>query len=231
LDILPGRGHGVIGTPQLIDGLLYFAGTSDGQDVNLWRTDGTAEGTYELADVYPVFKPPYYDTDVLTDTAFYFVGGGAAGREVYQLMRDSTQEVSLYADINPGPGSSAATDLQGSSEGIYLRARTEDGGAMQLIYLTASLPEPPVSTTGFSEATTARVYPNPATNWLHIAVERPDEFTSAFLYDGLGRSVMEQPFSGTSVRFNVANLPAGSYFVSLISASGYSVVQPVVVRK
>ena len=59
-----------------------------------------------------------------------------------------------------------------------------------------------------------RVYPNPATNQLHITSTIPATFV---LYDLLGRTVRQVGLSNGTVQISVLGLPAGTYFYQIIN--------------
>lgn len=69
-------GVSIVGEPVLLDGALLFSGRDQAGDVELWRTDGTAQGTVRVLDIDPsVSSGPNYLTLLGTHLYFTAVGG------------------------------------------------------------------------------------------------------------------------------------------------------------
>ncbi len=108
--------------------LLYFFGTTEEEGRELWRTDGTEEGTFLLADVRP--GPEGQATYVVWGTPDCMVGSpagnalcfaaddGVSGVEPWRT--DGTPEGTFrVADLNPGPATSQPMFL-GEAGGGFL---------------------------------------------------------------------------------------------------------------
>ena len=53
-DIRPGNAHsGAPSHPVVINGIAYFGAADGTNGFELWRTDGTEDGTYMVKDIYP----------------------------------------------------------------------------------------------------------------------------------------------------------------------------------
>ena len=90
-----------------LDGLLYFTGYERTHGRELWRSDGTEEGTRVAVDIYPgpgSSRPT--DLRAIDGTLFFSaVGPGDQGREPWRT--DGTPEGAWQvADIRPGEGGS-----------------------------------------------------------------------------------------------------------------------------
>lgn len=71
-----------------------------------------------------------------------------------------------------------------------------------------------------NEALAASVYPNPATNQLHIIAQQTGiNGSHILLYDVVGKLVLQQAISSDNTVISVANLPAGIYWYVLQSAN------------
>lgn len=64
---------------------------------------------------------------------------------------------------------------------------------------------------------TMKLYPNPAHDWLHVDVDGGKLHTIG-LMDPMGKILMEEQTTEGSVRFDVANLPSGTYVVKIVTA-------------
>ncbi len=96
----------------LADGVLYFgSAAATSTDYELWRTDGTAEGTFRVRDVAPgsVGSRPRQFCTVMTAAGprvFFTAETAAAGRELW--VTDGTEAgTGLVFDLFPGPRGSS----------------------------------------------------------------------------------------------------------------------------
>ncbi|MFH1115173.1 MAG: ELWxxDGT repeat protein [Pseudomonadota bacterium] len=117
----------------VFDGVLYFAAT-DGNSasdhaVELWRSDGTAAGTYMVADIYPGNKHSDPGNFFEANGVLYFTasdGNSAAdhGRELWRT--DGTEAgTTMVTDINPGNADSDPDDFAELGGTLYFSA--DDG--------------------------------------------------------------------------------------------------------
>jgi len=128
-DINTGAGDGVaaqtyhyIPLPTL-NGILYFAGTDATGNSALWRSDGTAAGTYKVSD----------DTSGVDGTSivatssriFYSAADASGGLELW-TSDGTTAGTHRVADINPGSHGSDPQNLAVTSAGVFFTA--DDGG-------------------------------------------------------------------------------------------------------
>lgn len=77
------------------------------------------------------------------------------------------------------------------------------------------------NTTGIpapGNADTYRVYPNPAGNLLSLTA--PDQLKEMALTDQMGRTLWVQPVSGNHATIDISRIPAGQYYLRIISAGG-----------
>ena len=92
-----------------IDGFLFFSGRTDEHGYELWKTDGSAEGTAMVMDIYPGEEHSFYsfsnDDYLVVDNILYFVANdGLIGDELWRT--DGTAEGTFpITDINPFGGS------------------------------------------------------------------------------------------------------------------------------
>lgn len=96
-----------------LDGWAYFAAADPLHGVELWRTDGTAEGTERVADVCPgrCDSAPEGISTAL-GRIFFTADDGVTGREVW--VSDGTREgTRLLKDICPERGGSILSERHG----------------------------------------------------------------------------------------------------------------------
>jgi len=118
LDANPGPGDGLMGTPTVAGNLLYFE-TTDQTNLHLWRTDGTAAGTWK-------FTGFTYSSilGTLGNLLFFVAHAPTSGFELWRT--DGTLSgTRLVKDINPGSGPSFPRPLGVHAGQFYFAA--DDG--------------------------------------------------------------------------------------------------------
>jgi ELWxxDGT repeat protein len=111
---------------------LYFSGQvyEDGGS-ELWRSDGTAAGTYRLKEIRPGVggSEPQYPTAV-GDTLFFVADDGVHGREVWKTDGTEAGTV-MVSDIEPGIFSSVPANLR-EVDGVVLFSAGLDAEGLEL---------------------------------------------------------------------------------------------------
>ena len=115
-------------------GRLFFTADDGVSGAELWTSDGTVAGTQLVKDINPaaaVSSTPSHLTAVTSGgvaagTLFFAADDGASGVELW--VSDGTAAGTVRVkDINPGPGSSAPSDLTAVGTALFFVA--EDGVA------------------------------------------------------------------------------------------------------
>jgi ELWxxDGT repeat protein len=115
----------------LADAFL-FAAIRDPYGRELWRSDGTAEGTYLVKDINAsgsAFKSPMFRMSSAdqSDLLFFPADDGIHGEELW--MTDGTEDGTvLVDDIRPGFVDSSVQYLTSSGDLVYFRADDGVGG-------------------------------------------------------------------------------------------------------
>ena len=110
-------------------GLLFFTATDGVDGVELWRSDGTESGTFQLNDIQPGGGDAFYgDDNSLTDvdgTLFFAAENDTTGKELW--VSDGTQDgTELVRDIRAGSVGSITNGYFTSFQGeLYFAA--DDG--------------------------------------------------------------------------------------------------------
>ena len=113
---------------QAAAGLLYICASHSELGIELWRSDGTREGTGFVKDISPGEAssfPSHFQE--MNDVAYFQADDGAHGNELWRT--DGTEEGTwLVADINPGPSNSAPYQFTTAGDTLFFAATTEMEG-------------------------------------------------------------------------------------------------------
>ncbi len=120
----------------VLDDTLYFVGGDGGHGHELWRTDGTLEGTWMLRDIDPGRPDSWIRNLVALQSELYFgANDGIHGFELWKTdgTRDGTV---LAADLNPGPAGSALFSLRASGDRLYFSGSSYVPDSPSALYST-----------------------------------------------------------------------------------------------
>lgn len=209
-EVYAGPGNGVVNRGVRLGDVVYFSGyAGNNATPTLWRTDGTAAGTYAVAaDVDPTMGFYSGTYHAITDSAFFFAAEGSAGLEVYSLSLDGNETVRLHADINPGAGDGRPAGFLVADDGLYVVAHAADDAADQVYRIRGRV----VSTQRPEHLANLSVFPNPARD--RVAVQAPEShrLRDLELYDQLGHRLLQWSAGDVSTaELDLSRLPAGHY--------------------
>jgi ELWxxDGT repeat protein/autotransporter-associated beta strand protein len=126
-----GFGSGIVSGFTDVGGIAYFGANDGDTGTELWRSNGTAAGTFLLKDIqqpnsgFSNGSNPRELTNV-GGTLFFSAGNTAEGEELWKSNGTSTGTV-LVRDINPGPSHSSPSFLT-SFGGLLLFSATDANG-------------------------------------------------------------------------------------------------------
>ena len=123
-DIWPGAGSGHASTGEfssaVFKGEYYFTALSSnsvGQE--LWKSDGTEEGTVMVKDIWPTYQKsssPYYFVTT-TDYLYFIADDGVHGKELWRT--DGTEEGTIMLETNDGEFGGMVNSAPGVEFGDY----------------------------------------------------------------------------------------------------------------
>ena len=109
----------------VIDGSLYFLATDADHGVELWKTDGSPQGTARLKDIAPGPAPSYPFSLAQLDGALLFdADDGGHGPELW-TSDGSSDGTRLLRDLTPGPHGSYPQDFTDVNGTLFFRAVPE----------------------------------------------------------------------------------------------------------
>ena len=123
-----GFGHSSPSSPVAVGGVLLFAANDGVTGRELWRSDGTAEGTDRVRDIVPGAVGSDPDELLAVDGTVYFSAMGPdSGRELWKS--DGTEDgTRIVADIAHGFGASSTPRfLARVGDSIFFSARNARG--------------------------------------------------------------------------------------------------------
>jgi ELWxxDGT repeat protein len=102
-DIDPGPDSSSPAGLTQVGSTVYFA-ADNGSGAELWKTNGTADGTVQVADIAPTGGSDPRNLTPFGSQLLFSADDGVSGRELW--ISDGSADTHLLADINPGLGDS-----------------------------------------------------------------------------------------------------------------------------
>ncbi len=213
--------------------LLLYKDQNATSGIELFRTDGTTDGTRIAADLNPgssgsIVLPSFL---VAHQGKLYYnavVFGAGAGIELY-VYDPATDEATLAADINPGGADSRVNNLTSVGDDLYFFARTNETGFGLFKYspLSTGTTDP---TTSFASAGIG-VYPNPVAVGQSLTVTSRSVDMIGYARYGLdGRVLEEVAFPAAQDRFTVRVNARQPFVLRTRSGDGRSAAGVIAVR-
>ena len=197
---------------------LWFVGNDGRLGNELWRTDGTPDGTVLTGDLFPGAggSAPYDLT--LTDGRLLFGANGPRGYELYGV--DSTAnrpELLVELGRSRMSGFGYAPYLRGDT--LYFLGHESTGSFAQFYRFT----EPLFTSIRAPFATPTlppRAYPNPTDDRVKLEAPPGETIQAGALYDTNGQLLRRSNGGRTAWVISLESLPAGTYWASVRYSSG-----------
>ena len=103
----------------VIDTILYFPGHTGDYDSELWRSDGTAAGTYEVMDLNPEGRAYPHSFVVINDVLFFIADSMSVTKQLFKT--DGTEEGTEWIANVDDDGMENTHMLTRSGELLYYR--------------------------------------------------------------------------------------------------------------
>lgn len=193
-----------------VNGTAFFYandGTSFGGGPELWKSDGTSEGTVRVKDIRPgdMGSNPGLMGQI-DDIVYFSANDGNYGVELWKS--DGTEEGTVMAgDINPS-GDSNPSRIFKAGDIIYFMAN--DGTHGNELWAIGSQV---TSARGKKNEWDTQVFPNPSDGILnvHTSAQQPE----LKVFSALGDVIHSQTINAPQTRIELPAVPSGIYFYSL----------------
>lgn len=222
------------GSPDtsLYNGKIFLIARTSTKGKELWITNGTAAGTLMVKDIWLGTGSGITDTAlyyIYTTAGLYFSANDSLRGNEPWISNGTATGTKLVADINVGKKSSFPRFLYVYNKQLLLNANNGDNTAGKTdLYKVNALTSPlslemlEKQIALLEEALDVKVWPNPAREQLNIHFgSSTDVYTALQIMDNNGRIVLQQKLNGQSTQtrsVGIASLPAGLYYLQLISA-------------
>lgn len=206
---------------------LYYTSNSPEYGPELFVSDGTAEGTYVLADILPGVhgSDPFQLGPAFTDSLLFFTAFTPQhGRELWQT--DGTPEGTfMVQDICPGPCSSSPDQLNIIGDGTLLFSAYHPGvGIEPWIYRFAAGPSTETEEIYSPSLERLLVFPNPnAGERFYVSLPEMRGSHRIEILDLRGVVLASERIAGAGRRVHEMTLPGlsnGMYLLRLLDADG-----------
>lgn len=188
------------------NGELYFKADDLGFIFNVYKTDGTQNGTVRAIDAFNLGGGLSFGGDFMVEhqDSLYFYGSRSQVGEELWVSGGQTANTRCI-DIIPGQDEAVPTQMTSTDKYLFLICRTPEYGKELFVVETGQ-----VSTDDFV-AEGMNVYPNPFTDYLMVEQKDASEFVTLEIFDVHGQLRTTATLQEGAVP--LADLPPGAYVV------------------
>ncbi len=142
-DIQPGSSSSFLNVTNwpmrmvVLNGVAYFAANTSVSGLELWRSDGTSEGTFLVKDIHPGSPGSTPTSLTVVGNLLYFSAGDATTREELWRSDGTPEGTFLVKDIHP---TSASTPRDFTAAGGLVYFLADDGSTGVELYRTDGTP-------------------------------------------------------------------------------------------
>lgn len=206
-------------------GSLYFSGNDGKTGYQLYRYDTSTKQVTLLHNIFPDSNAGPGNFCIFNDTLLFTATDSAHGNEIWAY--DSLSAPYIIYDVIPGEKGSRPISLTVFNKNLYFSADTVKGSSsiygMYQLYPTqipAWYPPTRTALTAKDNISNITVYPNPATNTLHIQLPgKAYNHVSITLFDLHGRKVFSLPSAslpgGEHYAIDISTFKPGLYYYSI----------------
>ena len=203
-------------TACAVGNYLYFRADEGINGVELWKSDGTEEGTRLVKDIFPGEINPNSKNSSMPNALFNFNG------QLYFQARDSahyielwesdgTSDGTLVKDISPN-GSSAPYAFHTYKNSLYFSATGDREKGTELWSYSGSLS---VIQKNKLSPPSIYAYPNPVNEWITVKASSELLGLPYQLIDSQGRTILTDKLKFETININLTDFPAGIYFIKV----------------
>ncbi|RYE25644.1 MAG: T9SS type A sorting domain-containing protein [Sphingobacteriales bacterium] len=186
---------------------VYFQKSDGGANENLWMSDGTAAGTQKVTgDCYAPSQLTVFGDKL------YFIGVSNDGSNTLTQLWQTNGTTAGTKMVRPA-GNTVTNSLGGAEltplgDHLYFSAKYDEGTGYELWSMYAF----PTSVEAVAKHDAITIYPNPATNVLHIQ-KGNNVVTAVSIYAITGQMLLQT----TQTDIDINMLPSGNYFVHVVA--------------
>lgn len=187
-------------------GKMFFSADDGTRGAELWVSDGTADGTKLVKDIYEGTEGsnPQHFT-ILNDSLYFTATDAQAGNELY--VTDGTPEKThLVGDFVVGTDGSYISDMIAYNGNIYVAATISAGKELYKLVFT------PIASNVIEnkEQSSIGVYPNPSQGIFRVKAEGYDSYK---IYDKTGKLLEKGKIQNSIIN---THLESGNYILTIL---------------
>lgn len=212
-EILSGNFYGDVKFKKCGNQLFFINNNS----TQLWKTDGTANGTSKLSQNFSSVKDM-----MCTNNYLYFLNGDS--QKVWKSDGASVSPLDIFVtnDDNQLLANENIQKIGTDGEKLYLTISTKEHGSELYettdplpVYLATSETPKTINKNGNIDL---QIYPNPASEYFSIKLKENNKVETVKIFDASGKLVKNITYNNESIR--IAELSSGIYFVKIKTSKG-----------
>jgi ELWxxDGT repeat protein len=204
---------------------VYFATGQDGATVGkeLWRTDGTNNGTV-LIEQIPLVTPNYFaDCTCIQNNLFFikefysdkvwYVNNNLQSTNFFQINILNSNNFSNYYGVS---------DINNLNNNLLFDGITQESGNELYYSNIQSVLNTENYTNENVQFNKIKVYPNPSNGYINLLISDNSKLTNIYIYNTLGENIFNlKPESSNSI--DLSTLNSGIYFIKIITENYYEI--------
>ena len=207
-DINP-SGHANISLIIAFKNKVVFNAWTSTHGIEVWVSDGTAEGTFLFQDINPGPVNSGFIHPKIFDNTLYFTASNGGAEKIWKL-NDYDNPAEIFVNIEGG-GSSSSEMVKLGNEFLFYGYDPAHGGELWKIEVPQNIQSHQPS------ASPLKIAPNPAKDNVSIRLSDKSENQCMLrIFDISGKEVLRQiPENTTNIQLNVSHLQPGLYLIKI----------------